>query len=260
MPLSQLGAQSSRLSPVTGTKSLLPVPASFPQAAATYYPLLVRRNRFSLVFGSIISSFSIYFLLLRGQVGSKLSHFDSSSYLVAPPIDASGDGSGKLYSSFRSAENALDVSAPEELPVRVLPPEHPHPPLPRSLAFTDPWPDAPDIASFWLCDERIYEKVADIIPMWPKTSNTRPQSLQEISKVSWKELYRPIDYEGPIKLEALPQTERYKVWPKIQKESFEDPDITLRDARREWVKKAFLHAWRGYKLVASHIMHFEGNV
>ena len=243
--LSQLGAHHSRLKLDTAVSnpSYLPLPASISRTAVKYFSLLVRRNRFSLVLASVFCSLFTYFLLIYSRDSPQIS---TTTY---------EDHKGRFYGSFKPANSAVNVPVPDpNLPIRVLPPTFPHPSLPRSLAFSNPWPDAPEIVKFWLSVERLGVEADPEIPKWPGARKPRLQSLEQISMVQWSELFRPRDYKEPVRLDPLLDSERGRIWPKIQKDKFDESleDVKVREARQRWVKMAFLHAWRGYKLV--HIL------
>lgn len=135
----------------------------------------------------------------------------------------------------------------EGLPVRIPLHPNPKPPLPVDSVFTDPWPDKPDIVKIHL-SSRKFLNVPMPLPDWP-TENLKDTSRPpKLSKTAWKGLYRPEGYKGPISLEEL-DAHASEVQPRIQSPTFHESaeSIAVRRQRQEWARRAFLHAWGGYK-------------
>ena len=244
--LSQLGAHPSRLaasspktsSPFSNSRSL-----PFPANAARTRASSLRRSRFYLFFGTVTVTFVLFFLFSDVRTTSNSDRWN----WTAPSLR------GKLYGhGNKDGEARSDDSFPNLLPIREDPHPNPHIPLPRDTVFTDPWPTDPKIVKTWLSDERLGQMGMEL-PEWP-TSGTgsrtlkKPNRLSRSSMVEWKELWRQSWYK-PATLEALPDAmPSYR----IQAENFDETkeDVAIRRARRDWVRRAFLHAWTGYKAKA----------
>ena len=149
-------------------------------------------------------------------------------------------------------------------PLRIMPPEHPHPPLPIDTVFDNPWPDQPNIVESYLSDEQVLSPLSEQIPNWPEQqdSNGDPQTpawerkvttLPKSGMVPWSKLYRrPGTPDAPYKLEEPPKlSTAHRTWRQntIQLTTYTETahQTKIRQARQKWAKNAFLHAWRGYR-------------
>lgn len=221
--------------------------AAHPALYTFLAPLFLRKSRFSIILSILVVSLVLYFVLL-GDTTALTSRLG----LHQPTL--SGLEKGILVGDVQEARGGGRSRRPEEpnvaLPIREEPHPNPHIPLPEETVFDNPWPDDPDIVKHWLNDERL-ASVPFEPPDWStlldkqapgKLLNRLPKS----EMVHWKDFWRPRGYKAAKLVEdTSPST-----WPKIQKQgSFEESahDIKIRQARREWVRRAFMHAWTGYK-------------
>lgn len=157
------------------------------------------------------------------------------------------DHDSRLMPAASVPEAVADKFHLHDLPVRVPNHPNPKPPLARESVFTDPWPSDSKIASSWLSETRL-ANIPMGFPNWPAEQELDSHKKQKLSKIPWKSLFRPEGYKGPVRLQELPSGAADEP-PKIQQASFTEveQDIAIRRARQDWVRRAFLHAWRGYK-------------
>lgn len=224
---------------------LLPLPASVKAHVAVIQPYLLRRTRLHLVIFTFAASVLIYVFLLvekpsaEAQAGANLGKEPLVLWQTAAPPS---DGGEQLQHGHHPSLLELEV--------RDDGPQHPHPPLPRDSVFTDPWPHAPEVHELFKESQSRMSSFQIPKPVWPTLSRRNKKlGLKRGGMVSWENFTRAsADYSGPY---ALVQSDKSveKQWRKIQKASYEESpeDVKIREARRDWVKKAFLHAWRGYK-------------
>lgn len=246
----------------TPRATYLPLPANFSQHSAPVYAPLRRRSRFTLLIGFVLSTGVIYFLLFpsesldyvpfgRGSRGKGSPdeglEFSEDSAIVP-------DREGRLYGLMQPGKQAGDKEASlVQLEVREEPPLYPHPPLPREQT-DNPWPGAQhsNIRDFYLSEERLASHLEPSPPQWPSAVSRKHQSLPKTKMVQWRDLYRAKRQDDPVALtqpdEAVRDHNR-RLWNPIQAIDFHESeeDVRIRMERRTWVKKAFLHAWRGYK-------------
>lgn len=215
----------------------LPYPATFKQA-------IFRRNRSSFILGGIIAILVLY-ILLHDRSSVRVS--------VSPLLDRQDADRSSFIHQAKESHFVPGAPVPQAmvekfhldgLPVKV--PVHPNPkPRPaRESVFTDPWPEEPKIADFWLSEARL-SNIPTGFPNWPpENEDADSAQKQKPVKIPWKALFRPSGYKGPVALEEATVEEK-----RIQALRFREneDDIAIRRARQDWVKRAFLHAWRGYK-------------
>ena len=215
----------------------LPYPATYKQA-------ILRRSRTSIFLVCSFVILAVYYLLAhREQISPLIWKLqvspaakptvlqDEVKYIPGAPVP------DKIAQQFHL----------EGLAVRIPLHPNPKPPLPVDSVFTDPWPDKPDIVKIHLSSTR-FSNMPMPLPDWP-TDNLKDTSRPpKLSKTPWKGLYRPEGYKGPIGLEEL-HAGASKEPPKIQIPTFSESaeSIAVRRARQEWARRAFLHAWGGYK-------------
>ncbi|KAK9899350.1 glycoside hydrolase family 47 protein [Cystobasidium minutum MCA 4210] len=132
----------------------------------------------------------------------------------------------------------------------------------------DPWPEKPWIASVWLAPERFppglhgqpYHNITlpelgnekgqkpepglhdPPVPSYPSS----PRDHDKLKVVPRDALIKPKDWSPPPR---MPQASKVKP---VQAQTFsQDAErLELTEARRQWVKRAFLHAYEGYKAYA----------
>lgn len=230
----------------TGHGRGLPYPATFKQT-------LFRRSRSNVVLGAIIAALVLYILLRDSSFHAHVSHVSPPTHDLQnngasfpPPVGSPNDENflpGPPVPANVAARFHL-----EGLPVKI--PVRPKPKVPvatRESVFTDPWPEEPKIAEFWLSESRL-ENIPAGFPNWPAESNKDSSERQKLSKIPWASLFRPSGYKGPVALEDdLPG--KSAEWSRIQASRYDenDDDAAIRRARQDWVRRAFLHAWKGYK-------------
>jgi len=135
----------------------------------------------------------------------------------------------------------------EGLPVRIPLHPNPKPPLPIDSVFSDPWPDKPDIVKIHLSSTK-FSNMPMTLPNWPTKDEKDSTRQPKYRKILWSGLFRPGGYKGPIGLEEQPAYHLEEPV-KIQAQTFSETEdeIAVRRARQEWARRAFLHAWGGYK-------------
>lgn len=235
--------KSPRIHLRTAHGRALPYPATYKQA-------ILRRSRTSLVFACLLLTTSLYYLtrdpsdtrgiipppLRKSQVAassesSTAPSLDESKFIVGPPVP------DEVAQKFHL----------EGLPVRIPVQALSRPSLPVDSVFSDPWPDRPEIVKIHLSSTK-FSNLPMALPHWPTEDDSEPVQKPKFGKIPWKSLFRPQGYKGPVALERLSDDGTPGVR-EIQRTSFaeSDKDIDVRRARQEWVKRAFLHAWGGYK-------------
>jgi mannosyl-oligosaccharide alpha-1,2-mannosidase len=225
--------KSPRIHLRTARARQLPYPATYQQR--------FRRNRsFFIVLGlACLCWLLLYRRSSSNHVFHDLSaHEDVLEYNSGPTLVPAAPVPKTLAEKFNL----------QDLPVRVPVHSNPRPPLARESVFTNPWPGQAKIATFWLSDERL-NNIEPGFPNWP-TELDRDQSRRRntLKKVAWNSLFRPRGYKGPV---ALVEKDDGGIvdWPRIQSTNIQESedDVAIRRARQDWVMRAFLHAWRGYK-------------
>ena len=130
-----------------------------------------------------------------------------------------------------------------DLPVRL---PSPYPQHTREFpSNSNPWPGRPKITQEWLTPTKTSFKPAK--PSWPDVADIPNKLLSAIKPIEFKNLVVPSNYV------PHPRPGRRKDLPKVQfdfksrEESQADREERLE--RLEWVRKAIIHAWEGYKCV-----------
>lgn len=234
--------KSPRIHLRTAHGRALPYPATYRQA-------VFRRTRTSLVLGGLLVTLTLYYLL-RDSTSTGSHYLPTTPHLRADVQEAQiiildNATEGKFITGARVPEKVAKQFHLEDLPVKVPVHPNPKPPLARDSVFTDPWPDKPGIAKLQLSKDKL-ANVPMNLPNWPVQTEQGSKRKPKFSKIPWEGLYRPEGYKGPVGLEDLPS---YRSEEALQSSTFEetDEDIAIRRARQDWVKRAFLHAWGGYK-------------
>ena len=254
---SQLGAHPSRLvgskKAQTGRSSFLPGPANSAHngrlAASNRARVLLHRNRpFILVAVVVLGCYAVYVI-----TWSHAPHdVDAPSYFnrFVPAMP----GRAHPQSSAPKRVGGTADMPLDDLPIRIDPHPNPHIPLPRESVFDNPWPDDTKIAQHWLDDWRL-ANVGSASPDWALLTTGKgldvrvPNRLPRDRMQMWEKFARTAAYK-PAALEAAPAgSASGGVWSKIQLDSYSETaeDVRIRQARQAWVKRAFLHAWRGYE-------------
>lgn len=213
--------------------------------------LVIPRSRLSLSVAGLVLTFLLYTFLFGG---STQNGYLPSVYNRPPPQTriAADDDYEEQNLDLVPADKVPDKLAEqfdlEDLPVLAPPHPNPKPVLARESVFSNPWPDAPKIASHWLSDERLNQD-GGAASNWPTSRAKLDSAPKAVPTIAWKDLYRPSGYQGPIGLKDLPEDQIIKSSPTIQAEAFHESaeDIAIRRARQSWVRRAFKHAWGGYK-------------
>ncbi|GAA95684.1 glycoside hydrolase family 47 protein [Mixia osmundae IAM 14324] len=137
-------------------------------------------------------------------------------------------------------------SNPEHLLLRYTP----LPKRPLVTAADDPWPDRPEIASTWLSSKRPRRDPDP--PVWPKEYPNMTAPLALSAQIPFSSLKKPTFESSPplAQRHDLPRVQ-YDFEADIKAGSGETPARKEeRLQRRDWTKRAIIHAWEGYKAAA----------
>lgn len=254
----QLGAHPSRLvgskKAQTGRSAFLPSPASSGQNArlslSSRARVFLHRNRpIILVVVVVLGSYAIYIFAWSHAP----RNVDAPSYFNRFVPAMPGRAQSKSSSPPKGVGAMPDVPI-DDLPIRVDPHPNPHIPSPRNTVFDNPWPDDTKIAQHWLDDWRL-ANVGSASPDWALLTTGEgldvrvPNRLPRDRMQAWDKFARPAGYKPAALEEAPAGSASSGVWSSIQLESYSEraEDVRVRQARQAWVKRAFLHAWRGYE-------------